>query len=247
MGKFEISHPEIPQLKGVLELPEGQEPTDAHFWEAAKTVIRPYGLSQLSRDAKISAYKNGFFEGSNFNITDQEDDPETLQDETQAGLLTSIGEFLGILELRQNPLISPYSKLLQLDDKPVSYQNVELEDQYREAGKILFGLLDNRESLGDLGDPVGDALKQAGMPFFVNTADARGRVKAAAMDYATDNIEVSVGQGLVRGAKTSQFIGSGGKYLTNKALVDEDDDDDIIDYVDAAIAFDKINYEYEER
>ena len=28
--------------------------------------------------------------------------------------------------------------------------------------------------------------------------------------------------------------------------MDEDDDDDIIDYVDAAIAFDKINYEYEE-
>ena len=68
MGKFQISR-EIPQLKGILELPE--EPTDAHFWEAAKSVIRPYGLNQLSKEAKISAYKNGFFEGSNFNILDE--------------------------------------------------------------------------------------------------------------------------------------------------------------------------------
>jgi hypothetical protein len=244
MGKFEISHSEIPQLKGVLELPEGQEPTDAHFWEAAKSVVRPYGLSQLSRDAKISAYKNGFFEGSNFNITDQEDDPETLQDETQAGLLTSIGEFLQDFGRKADPFISPYRKVLTLEDEPVAYEKVENVGQFREAGKILFGLLDNRE-MSIEGDPVADALKQTGMPFYTQNKAARGMVKAAAMDYATDNVESSVGQGFVRGAKTSQFIGSGAKYLTNKLLVDEDDDDDIIDYVDAAISFDKINYEYE--
>ena len=244
MAKYEISHPELPQLKGVLELPDDQQPTDAHFWEAAKTVVRPYGLSQLSKEAKVSAYKNGFFEGSNFNILDQEDDPETIQDDSQKGLLSSIGDFLQDFGRKADPFISPYRKVLTLDEKPVAYRNVELENQYREAGKILFGLLDNRE-MSIKGDPIGDALKQAGMPFFVNTPDARGRVKAAAMDYATDNIESSVGQGLVRGAKTSQFIYSGGKYLSNKVMVDEDDEDDIIDYVDSAIAFDKINYEYE--
>ena len=94
------------------------------------------------------------------------------------------------------------------------------------------------------GDPIGDALKQVEC-LFREYNSARGRVKAVAMDYATDNIESSVGQGLVRGAKTSQFIYSGGKYLSNKVMVDEDDEDDIIDYVDSAIAFDKINYEYE--
>ena len=61
MAKYEISHPELPQLKGILELEDGVQPSEKHFWEAAKTMVRPYGASQLSDNAKIAAYKNGFF------------------------------------------------------------------------------------------------------------------------------------------------------------------------------------------
>jgi hypothetical protein len=246
MAKYEISHPELPQLQGILELDDGVEPSEQHFWEAAKTVVRPYGASQLSDNAKIAAYKNGFFDTPSTPILDVEDDPETIQNEEQPGMLSSLGDMVSKLGTRIDPLTSPYSKVLQLDDEPVAYDKTENLEQFRVAGKYLFGLLDNQESLSDLGfDPISEALKYTGMPFYTKNKDARGRVKAAAMDYATDNIKASAGMGMARAFKTPEFLLEGGAYLANKITLDEEDDEEILDYVNSAIGFDKVNSEYE--
>ena len=87
MARYEISHPELPQLGGILELPDGEQPNERHFWEAAKTQVRPYGASQLSDKARITAMRNGFFDSPDIPIRDVEDDPDTIQDEAQPGLL----------------------------------------------------------------------------------------------------------------------------------------------------------------
>ena len=246
MARYEISHPELPQVRGILELKDGEEPSDQHFWEAAKTMVRPYGASQLSDEAKISAYRNGFFDTPSSPILDVEDDPETTQDEAQPGLLSTLGGMVRNLGTRIDPLTSPYSKVLQLDDEAVSYDKTENIEQFREAGKTLFGLLDNQESLGDLGfDPISEALKQTGMPFYQKNKDARGRVKAAAMDYASDNIKSSVGMGTARAWKTPEFLLRGGAALSNYLTLDEEDDGEVLSYVNSLIGFDKVNYEYE--
>jgi uncharacterized protein YcfJ len=246
MAKYEISHPELPQVRGILELGDGEEPSDQHFWEAAKTMVRPYGASQLSNEAKISAYKNGFFDTPSGPILDVDDDPETIQDEESPGLLSTLGGMVRNLGTRIDPLTSPYSKVLQLDDEAVSYDKTENIEQFREAGKRLFGLLDNQESLGDLGfDPISEALKQTGMPFYQKNKDARGRVKAAAMDYASDNIKSSVGMGTARAWKTPEFLLRGGAALSNYLTLDEEDDGEVLSYVNSLIGFDKVNYEYE--
>ena len=246
MAKYEISHPELPQVRGILELGDGEEPSDQHFWEAAKTMVRPYGASQLSNEAKISAYKNGFFDTPSGPILDVDDDPETIQDEESPGLLSTLGGMVRNLGTRIDPLTSPYSKVLQLDDEAVSYDKTENIDQFREAGKRLFGLLDNQESLGDLGfDPISEALKQTGMPFYQKNKDARGRVKAAAMDYASDNIKSSVGMGTARAWKTPEFLLRGGAALSNYLTLDEEDDGEVLSYVNSLIGFDKVNSEYE--
>ena len=246
MAKYEISHPELPQVRGILELKDGEEPSDQHFWEAAKTMVRPYGASQLSNEAKISAYKNGFFDTPSGPILDVDDDPETIQDEKSPGLLSTLGDMVDNLGTRIDPLTSPYSKVLQLDDEAVSYDKTENIEQFREAGKRLFGLLDNQESLGDLGfDPISEALKQTGMPFYQKNKDARGRVKAAAMDYASDNIKSSVGMGTARAWKTPEFLLRGGAALSNYLTLDEEDDEEVLSYVNSLIGFDKVNSEYE--
>jgi len=246
MAKYEISHPELPQVRGILELKDGEEPSDQHFWEAAKTMVRPYGASQLSDEAKISAYRNGFFDTPSGPILDVDDDPETIQDEKSPGLLSTLGGMVRNLGTRIDPLTSPYSKVLQLDDEAVSYDKTENIEQFREAGKRLFGLLDNQESLGDLGlDPISEALKQTGMPFYQKNKDARGRVKAAAMDYASDNIKSSVGMGTARAWKTPEFLLRGGAALSNYLTLDEEDDGEVLSYVNSLIGFDKVNYEYE--
>ncbi len=246
MAKYEISHPELPQVRGILELKDGEEPSDQHFWEAAKTMVRPYGASQLSNEAKISAYRNGFFDTPSGPILDVDDDPETIQDEESPGLLSTLGDMVDNLGTRIDPLTSPYSKVLQLDDEAVSYDKTENIEQFREAGKRLFGLLDNQESLGDLGfDPISEALKQTGMPFYQKNKDARGRVKAAAMDYASDNIKSSVGMGTARAWKTPEFLLRGGAALSNYLTLDEEDDGEVLSYVNSLIGFDKVNYEYE--
>jgi len=246
MAKYEISHPELPQVRGILELEDGEEPSDQHFWEATKTMVRPYGASQLSNEAKISAYRNGFFDTPSGPILDVDDDPETIQDEESPGLLSTLGDMVDNLGTRIDPLTSPYSKVLQLDDEAVSYDKTENIEQFREAGKRLFGLLDNQESLGDLGfDPISEALKQTGMPFYQKNKDARGRVKAAAMDYASDNIKSSVGMGTARAWKTPEFLLRGGAALSNYLTLDEEDDGEVLSYVNSLIGFDKVNYEYE--
>ena len=246
MAKYEISHPELPQVRGILELKDGEEPSDQHFWEAAKTMVRPYGASQLSDEAKISAYRNGFFDTPSSPILDVDDDPETIQDEASPGLLSTLGGMVRNLGTRIEPLTSPYSKVLQLDDEAVFYDKTENIEQFREAGKRLFGLLDNQESLGDLGfDPISEALKQTGMPFYQKNKDARGRVKAAAMDYATDNIKSSIGMGTTRAWKTPEFLLRGGATLSNYLTLDEEDDGEVLSYVNSLIGFDKVNYEYE--
>jgi hypothetical protein len=237
MAKYEISHPELPQVRGILELKDGEEPSDQHFWEAAKTMVRPYGASQLSDEAKISAYRNGFFDTPSGPILDVDDDPETIQDEKSPGLLSTLGGMVRNLGTRIDPLTSPYSKVLQLDDEAVSYDKTENIEQFREAGKRL---------LGDLGfDPISEALKQTGMPFYQKNKDARGRVKAAAMDYASDNIKSSVGMGTARAWKTPEFLLRGGAALSNYLTLDEEDDGEVLSYVNSLIGFDKVNYEYE--
>ena len=83
------------------------------------------------------------------------------------------------------------------------------------------------------------------MPFYTKNKNARGRVKAAAMDYATDNIKASAGMGMARAFKTPEFLLEGGAYLANKLTLDKEDDQEILDYVNSAIGFDKVNYESE--
>jgi len=244
MAKYEISHPELPQVRGILELGDGEEPSDQHFWEAAKTMVRPYGASQLSNEAKISAYKNGFFDTPSGPILDVDDDPETIQDEESPGLLSTLVDYAQDMGRKADPFISPYRKVLSLKDEAVPYENTENLDQFREAGKILFGLLDNRE-MSIQGDPISEALKQTGMPFYQKNKDARGRVKAAAMDYASDNIKSSVGMGTARAWKTPEFLLRGGAALSNYLTLDEEDDGEVLSYVNSLIGFDKVNYEYE--
>jgi predicted GNAT family N-acyltransferase len=244
MAKYEISHPELPQVRGILELKDGEEPSDQHFWEAAKTMVRPYGASQLSNEAKISAYKNGFFDTPSGPILDVDDDPETIQDEESPGLLSTLVDYAQDMGRKADPFISPYRKVLSLKDEAVPYENTENLDQFREAGKILFGLLDNRE-MSIQGDPISEALKQTGMPFYQKNKDARGRVKAAAMDYASDNIKSSVGMGTARAWKTPEFLLRGGAALSNYLTLDEEDDGEVLSYVNSLIGFDKVNYEYE--
>jgi len=244
MAKYEISHPELPQVRGILELKDGEEPSDQHFWEAAKTMVRPYGASQLSNEAKISAYRNGFFDTPSGPILDVDDDPETIQDEESPGLLSTLVDYAQDMGRKADPFISPYRKVLSLKDKAVPYENTENLDQFREAGKILFGLLDNRE-MSIQGDPISEALKQTGMPFYQKNKDARGRVKAAAMDYASDNIKSSVGMGTARAWKTPEFLLRGGAALSNYLTLDEEDDGEVLSYVNSLIGFDKVNYEYE--
>lgn len=244
MAKYEISHPELPQVRGILELKDGEEPSDQHFWEAAKTMVRPYGASQLSNEAKISAYRNGFFDTPSGPILDVDDDPETIQDEESPGLLSTLVDYAQDMGRKADPFISPYRKVLSLKDEAVPYENTENLDQFREAGKILFGLLDNRE-MSIQGDPISEALKQTGMPFYQKNKDARGRVKAAAMDYASDNIKSSVGMGTARAWKTPEFLLRGGAALSNYLTLDEEDDGEVLSYVNSLIGFDKVNYEYE--
>ena len=243
MGKYDISHPEIPQLKGSLELPDEVEPTEKHFWEAAKSVVRPYGLSQLSDEAKISAYKNGFFEGSGYNILDQEDDPSTPENEKQPGMLSMLGDAVTDLARKSSPIVSPYAKVMMIPEEPVAYQGKKLESQIREAGKIVFGLLDNNEVPRDIKNPLPMAMKQTGLPF--ENKVVQGMVKAAAMDYASDNAAVSLTGGVARAFQTAPFIAEGASKFFNEQTLDEDDDGDVLDFVNSSIAFDKVNYEYE--
>ena len=149
--------------------------------------------------------------------------------------------------IKTNPLTSPYSKVLQLDDEPVNYKNDLMAGQMREAGKRLFGLLDNTEGLSELGfDPIDEALKQVGLPRGMRKeAGYRGMAKAAAMDYSTGNVEASVAMGAVRAGKTAEFVAQGARHLTNWALLDEMDDDDALAFANSAIAFDKVNYDHE--
>jgi len=244
MAKYEISHPELPQVRGILELKDGEEPSDQHFWEAAKTMVRPYGASQLSNEAKISAYRNGFFDTPSGPILDVDDDPETIQDEESPGLLSTLVDYAQDMGRKADPFISPYRKVLSLKDEAVPYENTENLDQFREAGKILFGLLDNRE-MSIQGDPISEALKQTGMPFYQKNKDARGRVKAAAMDYASDNIKSSVGMGTARAWKTPEFLLRGGAALSNYLTLDEEDDGEVLGYVNSLIGYDKVISEYE--
>ena len=263
MAEYEISHPRIPQIGNtVLEGPDDlPPPTERDFWNVVQQQVRPFGLSQLTDEEKISAYKNGYF-----------DDPEPVEGQPeQPGIVDSLLDLGGKAVLRGGqmakaitsmpgikesgiaPFISgissvlpsgPYDKLLKLEDEAVPYEKTENVDQFREAGKYLFGFLDNTEEELDF-DPVAEALKRTGMPFYSKNKDARGRVKTAAMDYAQDSMVAGMGEGYARAASGGEFLYKGGKFLKDKLLLDEADDSDILDYVNSSIEFDALNNRYE--
>ena len=214
MAEYEISHPRIPQIGNiVLEGPDDlPPPTEKDFWEVVQQQVRPFGLSQLTDEEKISAYKNGYF---------SEPKPVEGQPE-QPGIIDGLLDLGGKAVLRGlqisktltggtlSPdlgigISGPYDKLLRLPDKAVPYDKTENVDQFREAGKYLFGFLDNTEDKLDF-DPVTEALKRTGMPFYSKNKDARGRVKAAAMDYAQDSMVAVMGEGYARAASGGEFI-----------------------------------------
>ena len=248
MAEYEISHPRIPQINGtILEGPEGlPPPSEADLWSAIKQKVRPLGLSNLTDEEKIIAYRNGVF-----------DPPEIPDDSDQPGMIEGLIDLGGKAVLRGGQMLNfdkdfskigfsgPYDKIMRLEEEAVPYEKVENVDQFRDAGKRLFGLLDNKEDLADLGDPIGDALRQAGMPFFANNPNARGRVKTAAMDYAQSSLVAGMGEGYVRAASGGEFLYKGGKYLKDKVLLDESDDQDVLDFVNSAIQFDSLNHRYE--
>jgi hypothetical protein len=253
MAEYEISHPRIPQIGSVvLEGPDDlPPPTERDFWEVVQQQVRPLGLSQLTDEEKISAYKNGFF-GETKPVEGQPEQPGIID-----GLLDLGGKaVLRGLQISKTltggtlspdlgiGISGPYDKLLRLPDKAVPYEKTENVDQFREAGKYLFGFLDNTEDKLDF-DPITEALKRTGMAFYSKNKDARGRVKTAAMDYAQDSMVAGLGEGYARAASGGEFLYKGGKFLKDKLLLDETDDSDILDYVNSAIEFDGINHRYE--
>ena len=253
MAEYEISHPRIPQIGSVvLEGPDDlPPPTERDFWEVVKQQVRPLGLSQLTDEEKISAYKNGFF-GETKPVEGQPEQPGIID-----GLLDLGGKaVLRGLQISKTltggtlspdlgiGISGPYDKLLRLPDKAVPYEKTENVDQFREAGKYLFGFLDNTEDKLDF-DPITEALKRTGMAFYSKNKDARGRVKTAAMDYAQDSMVTGVGEGYARAASGGEFLFKGGKFLKDKLLLDETDEADVLDYVNSAIELDGINHRYE--
>ena len=247
MAEYEISHPRIPQIGNtVLEGPDDSPPpTEQDFWNVVHQQVRPIGLSQLTDEEKVSAYKNGYF-----------NDPEPVEGQPeQPGMIDSLLDLGGKAALRGSQMMNaltlgkighsgPYDKLLRLNDEAIPYEKVENVDQFREAGKYLFGFLDNTESDDFYGsgksefDPVAEALKRVGMPFLSKNKNARGRVKTAAMDYAQDSMVAGMGEGYIRAASGGEFLYKGGKFLKDKLFLDEADDTDILDYVNSAIEFD---------
>ena len=82
MAEYEISHPRIPQIGNtVLEGPDDlPPPTERDFWNVVQQQVRPFGLSQLTDEEKISAYKNGYF-----------DEPEPVEGQPeQPGIVDSL-------------------------------------------------------------------------------------------------------------------------------------------------------------
>ena len=251
MAKYDISHPQLPQLRGTLELPEGEQPNETHFWEAAKTMVRPYGASGLTDEAKIIAYRNGFFDAPDMAILDQEDDPDTIQDEEAPGLLSSLWDMSKEGVQRFAKGTSPHEKVFYLGTKldpynremvSQDYSTDKFSEQLREAGKLTFGNLSNMEIIYKLDDVVGRSLRQVGLK---PTKSNRAKAIRAARDYSEGNIKASVGQGVVRAMYTSSYVAEGVPYLMNKILTDDADDGDVLDAANSAISFDKLNYEVE--
>ena len=276
MAEYEFSHPRIPQIGTiVLEGPDDlPPPTERDYWDAVRQQgVRHMALRQLKDEEKVSAYKNGYF-----------DEPEPVEGQPeQPGIVDSLLDLGGKALLRGGqmakaitsmpviresgiaPLMSeissilpsgPYDKILKLEDKAIPYEKTENADQFREAGKYLFGFLDNTQSAytnssyynseGELGfDPVAEALKRVGMPFYSKNKGARGRVKTAAMDYAQESMVAGMGEGYARAASGGEFLYKGGKFLKDKIFLDEADDSDILDYVNSSIEFDALNHRYE--
>jgi len=272
MPKYELSHPELPQFGGTLELPEGVEPTARDFWESVRSQVRPVGLSQLSDEAKLEAYQNGFFEDAPL----QPGQPEP------PSMTEGITDLFGKAFLSTFQPNSPYKKLMRLG-KPSKFAKVfgwgpskeaakrllpsesegvqalqwrdeenpenprfEYQKQYAEAGKILFGLLSTHEDDDKLDDPLGIAIRRAKLPHgFEKNEVARGKAYAAALDYSTGNIEAATGEGLVRAMQGGPFVAAGAELLFDKLTLSEDEPDEILDYVNSKIQFDKINKDYE--
>ena len=251
MAKYKISHPQLPQLRAILHLPEGVQPSEKHFWEAAKTMVRPYGASQLTDKSKIIAYRNGFFDSPSTPIFDQEDDPNTLQSEEQQGILSSLMDLTKEGLRRVSTGSSPHEKVNLLGSKldifnpkiiPQDYSTDNFSEQLKEAGKITFGNLDNMVPITKVDDVVARSLKQVGLK---PTKSNRAKAIKAARDYSEGNIKASLGMGVVRAQQTGQFVKEGLPYLTNKMLMDEADDSDVLDFVNSSISFDKLMYESE--
>ena len=269
MAKFKISHPRLPQLNGYsLEGPDGKQPTEEDLWFVAKQIVRPYGISQLTDEEKVSAWKNGFFE-ENQNMQGRESKVleglgELVKDagvRFLQGVNLATGGNISPALKNISPLVAfdplgvtggPVGKLIKLPDQAIDYKKTENAEQFKEAGKLLYGLLDNTEDLSDLPDMVAEALKQSGMPFYANNKGARGRVKAAALDYAEKALVSGLAEGGVRGASTSQFLGRGANYLANalevgaKDMVGMLDDSDILDLVNSEIKYDQSMQQYED-
>jgi len=251
MAKYKISHPQLPQLRAILHLPEGVQPSEKHFWEAAKTMVRPYGASQLTDKSKIIAYRNGFFDSPSTPIFDQEDDPNTLQSEEQQGILSSLMDLTKEGLRRVSTGSSPHEKVNLLGSKldiynrkiiPQDYSTDNFSEQLKKAGKITFGNLDNMVPITKVDDVVARSLNQVGLK---PTKSNRAKAIKAARDYSEGNIKASLGMGVVRAQQTGQFVKEGLPYLTNKMLMDEADDSDVLDFVNSSISFDKLMYESE--
>ena len=284
LSRYELSHPQIPQFRALLEAPQGYQPTVRDFWEAVRSQVRPIGLSQLSDEAKLEAFRNGYFE---------EAPPQPGQPEPPS-MMEGITDLFGKAYLASFSPNSPYRKLLRMGKpslpagkaythgfesayralgakkanellkktktsfspgiKPVPWRNEENpkdprfqnQGQYAEAGKILFGLLNTHEDEDKLDDPIGIAIRRAKLPYgFEKNETARGKAYQAALDYATGNIEAATSEGVVRAMQGGPFVAAGAELLFNKLTLSDDEPDEILDYVNSKIKFDKINHQYE--
>ena len=157
MAKFKISHPRLPQLNGYsLEGPDGKQPTEEDLWFVAKQIVRPYGISQLTDEEKVSAWKNGFFE-ENQNMQGRESKVleglgELVKDagvRFLQGVNLATGGNISPALKNISPLVAfdplgvtggPVEKLVNLPDEAIDYKKTENAEQFKEAGKLLYGL-----------------------------------------------------------------------------------------------------------
>ena len=230
-------------------------PAEQDFWVAARELITPEdftrrpGMSAADVDKlRLSAMRHGFLETPEaeertweeiFTGT-AEDDPETEIDERETGVLDMLvgAAKSGFREYGQAGILSPGRKLLQLSldiaPKKVSFDDPEV-DKWLQAGDFLYGLSDNWDpTTGD--EEVSTALRQAGLQ---DHPDARNKVVWAALNRGSLRQRATAYKGVYGGLSTGVFFYKGGRLAVNKWMADEADDESLLDYWDASLAFDE--------